>query len=60
MWQHESQRSGEGKKKRTPDKITARVMCRPLFAYTMFILCHAFSVSQSYFTGIEYSLGVGF
>ena len=27
--------AGERKKKRTPDTITARVVCRPLFAYAM-------------------------
>ena len=35
VWQRESRRSGEGRKKRTPDTITARVVCRPLFAYVM-------------------------
>ena len=36
VWQRESWRSGEERKKRTPDTITARVVCRPLFAYVMF------------------------
>ena len=39
---------GRRKKKRTPGTITARVVCRPLFAYA--ILCHAVNVSQSDFT----------
>ena len=35
VWQRESRRSEAGREKRTPDTITARVVCRPMFAYVM-------------------------
>ena len=44
---------GRREKKGTPDTITGRVVCRPLFAYVTF-LCHAFKVSQSDLTGNKY------